>query len=105
MNLILGLDIGTTKTAAVLFDTDTLCCAACTGIVHHADEGSGRQSPAYLIVSGRGTGFRSAAGQVRIFRRGRLRRCHDFSARLMIFVYGRLSKGDRDQDCTARTVG
>ena len=46
MNLILGLDIGTTKTAAVLFDTDTLCCAACTGIVHHADEGSGRQSPA-----------------------------------------------------------
>ena len=51
MNLILGLDVGTTKTAAVLFDTDTLCCAACTGIVHHADEGSGRQSPARHLAA------------------------------------------------------
>ena len=29
MNLILGLDIGTAKTAAVLFDTDTLCFSPC----------------------------------------------------------------------------
>ena len=45
MNLILGLDIGTTKDAAVLFDGDTFRCIACTGIVHHADEGAGRQDP------------------------------------------------------------
>ena len=51
MNLILGLDIGTTKTAAVLFDTNKLRCAACTGIVHHADEGSGRQSPARHLAA------------------------------------------------------
>ena len=45
MNLILGLDIGTTKDAAVLFDGDTFRCIACTGIVHHADTGSGLQDP------------------------------------------------------------
>ena len=51
MNLILGMDIGTTKTAAVLFDTDTLHCAACPGIVHPADAGSGRQSPARHLAA------------------------------------------------------
>jgi len=44
MSLFLGLDIGTTKDAAVLLDGETGCCVATAGVTHDAGDGSGLQS-------------------------------------------------------------
>ena len=44
MGVFLGLDIGTTKDAAVLVDCDQGSCAASAGVTHRAGEGDGLQN-------------------------------------------------------------